>query len=442
MNSLLIPQRAKGLPVLSSLETRRFKTEYLSISAVRPISAEETPMTSLLLSVLRRGSERYPSLQALNRRLDGLYGAELSIRNFYRGDYQVIGFSLDLLGAAYLPDRELPLKEALDVVCQILFHPKLDEKGLLLASYVEDEKRYQQNVIRSIKNNPSGYAADRCQALFYGDRPCAVPIYGRVEDIEKITPEMLTAHWKKIVSEFSPECFFVGSLPQSFVENALKETLFSELGDRLPQKPDCSFLPILPQKKQVFEESFPANQSHLCMGLVTGTLVGDPDFYAVQAYNELFLGVSPVSKLFLNLREKQSLCYSCVSYYRPYTGAIFLRVGLSASCRERAENEIRRQMDEIAKGHFSAAELDAAKRSLATSFLSIEDSPEALENYFFGRGLLGLSIPIEESRKRLLSLTREDLMRVAKKVVPVTSFFLAETPGKEEIDDENEEDAL
>ncbi len=442
MESLLIPQRSASIPALSFLETRRFKTEYLSISAVRPIRAEEVPLTSLLLSVLRRGTERYPSLQAINRRLDGLFGTELSIRNFYRGDYQVVGFSLDFLNAAHLPDGVFPLREALDVICQIFFHPLLDENGLLLASYVEDEKRYQQSIIRSIKNNPSGYASDRCQALFYGDKPCGAPIYGRVEDLEKVTPELLTAHWKKVVSEFSPECFFVGSLPQDEVEDALQKTLFCELGDRAFQKPLCSFSPVQARTAEAYEESFPANQSHLAIALATGTILGDSDYYAMQVYNELLLGVSPVSKLFLNLREKQSLCYSCASYYRPFNGAIFLRIGLAASCRERAENEIRRQMEELAKGHISAFELEAAKRSLATSFLAIEDSPEALENYFFGRTLAGLSIPLAESREKILSVTREDVIRAAGKVVWTTAFFLAETPGEEGTFDENDESDL
>ena len=398
-------------------------------------------MTSLLLSVLRRGTEEYPTLQAINQKLDSLYGAELSIRNFYRGDYQVIGFSLDLLRAEYVPGGEIPLKEALEVVAEILFHPRLDENGLLLASYVEDEKRYQQDVIRSIKNNPSGYAMDRCQALFYQDRPCALPIYGSVEELESVTPERLTAHWKKLLCKFRPECFFVGSLKKDTLEEALRATVGKELKQaRLPDSTRRFFSTVGHGETEHFTEEFPACQSHLVVGLTTGVILGDPDYYAVKLYNEILLGSSPVSKLFLELREKRSLCYSCVSSYQAYTGAIFIRCGLSKENSEKAKEEITHQMCELAKGHFSGFELEAAKNAFLTVFHSIEDSPEAMESYFFGRSIMGLDISLEETCRAISEVTREDVIRVAKQVKWNTEFFLVGT-GKEKADtDENEED--
>lgn len=426
-----------GVP-LTLLQTQKFKTEFFSISSVYPIDREDAPLTSLLLSVLRRGTEKFPSLQALNKRLDSLYGTELSIRNFYRGDYQVIGFSLDFLGKRYLPDGRAPLLEALEVVAEILFHPLLDENGLLLSSYVEDEKRYQQDVIRSLKNNPAGYALDRCQSLFYEGRPCSFPVYGTTGEIAAVTPKRLTAHWKKILSRFRPECFFVGSLEKEEIDDALTAVFADAFQTPLPFASRRFFAGK--GNERTLDEDFPAGQSHLVVGLSTGTILGDADYYAVKVYNELLLGSSPVSKLFLGLREQKSLCYSCLSVYNSYTGAIFIRCGLSSDCRKEAEEEIRHQMQELANGRFSEAELEAAKSAYLTAFHAIEDSPEALESYYFGRGLLGLDIPLAKSCQAVLVLKKEDLIRVAKRVAWDTEFFLK---GKEEEkgkNDENDED--
>ena len=107
-------------------QTEKFKAGMLAVSAVLPIERESVYKTTLLLSVLRRGTEKYPTLAKLNQRLDYLFGTELSIRNLYRGDVQIIGFSAELLDAAYLPFGEDTLGEVLDVMAEILFHPKLD----------------------------------------------------------------------------------------------------------------------------------------------------------------------------------------------------------------------------------------------------------------------------------------------------------------------------
>ena len=240
------------------------------------------------------------------------------------------------------------------------------------------------------------------------------------------------------MSEFAPTCFFIGSTAKEELQEALAKTIWKHLG-ALQKRPPYPFSPAEARPKAYFTEEFASCQSHLCAALSTGILLGDADYYAAQVYNELLLGVSPVSKLFLGLREKQSLCYSCSSSYRSYTGAIFIRCGLSKSCRERAELEIQQAIDELAKGHFSASELTAAKQSLIHAFAAIEDSPEAMEGYFFGRSLLGLSTSLEETRQALLSVTKEDLVRVAAKVVWTTEFFLSETLG-EEVPHENEDD--
>ena len=125
---------------LRAYPTEKFKAAMLSVSAVLPITRENACKTTLLLAVLRRGTEKYPNLAAINARLDYLFGTELSIRNYYRGDSQIIGFSADFLDTVYVPREEMLLEGILDVISQMLFHPLLDGNGLLLERYVESEK--------------------------------------------------------------------------------------------------------------------------------------------------------------------------------------------------------------------------------------------------------------------------------------------------------------
>ena len=137
-------------------QTKKLKAGMISLSVVLPIDRENTYLTSLLLSVLHRGTRTYPTIADLNRRLDYLFGTELSVKNDYRGDRHVIGISADLLGEEYLPKdcRGRLMEDVLGVMYEILFHPRLDENGYFLSHYVESEKNLQCDAIAALRNSP------------------------------------------------------------------------------------------------------------------------------------------------------------------------------------------------------------------------------------------------------------------------------------------------
>jgi len=420
---------------LRVLPTDKFKAGMLSLSAVLPISGESAYLTSLLMSVLLRGTQKYPSLEAINRRLDYLYGTELTIRNFYRGDVQVIGFSAELLDAAYLPDKD-PIEDILEVVEQILFHPLLDENGLLLEKYVESEKKLQCDSIRSIKNNPRVYASEQLRALLYRTEPCGVPIYGTEEELMAVTPARLTAHWKALLETLSIDCFYVGSMDAEFLLQCLNRTVGKSLHiDKKPPYPRaCAPVPRKELPQQV-SETIEAGQSHLLMAWRCDATLNDPAHAARMVFNELF-GASPVSRLFLNVREKLSLCYSCSSAYVSYKGTLRMSCGLHRDNRAAAQEEIERQMQALCNGEFSDDEVEIAKKSLRHYMRQLEDSPSALESFYYGRTLANNSETVQSLRDALERVTREDVVRVAREFSLHTVYFLEGTLNEQEEDDD------
>ena len=420
-------------------QTEKFKAGMLAVSAVLPIERESVYKTTLLLSVLRRGTEKYPTLAKLNQRLDYLFGTELSIRNLYRGDVQIIGFSAELLDAAYLPFGEDTLGEVLDVMAEILFHPKLDADGLLDARYVESEKQLQCDAIRAQKNNPRAYAADRCRALLYANEPCGAPVMGDEEQIMSVTPAELTAHWRSLVSNMTLDCFYVGTRPEREVAARLTDRIAVELTAKKGLSHSACVSSVAPLSEGVrCDEALDVTQGHLIMGLVTGITVCDKDYPACMIYNEM-LGTSPVSKLFVNVREKLSLCYHCSSACNAYKGTILITCDLARENREAAEREIMAQLRALAEGDFSEEELASARRSLAGAYRQIEDSPAALESFYFGRMLAGVRDTVEDCRNAFLAVTREEVIAVARAVTVNTVYYLDGTlGGGEELCDEED----
>ena len=418
--------------------TKQFKAGMLTMSVVLPIHKERAWMTSLLLSVLRRGTERYPTLEAINRRLDYLYGTDLSIRNFYRGDCQVIGFAAEYPEAIYLPEEEDLTRGILEMMCQILFHPQVDENGLLLSRYVESEKQLQCEAIRSLKNNPRAYASEHASEALYADEPCGASIYGTEAEILAITPETLTAYWRELTATLSLDCFYVGSSDTDLMKQYLNEVVvphLTETNGRYPL-PICSQVVREVAKPKRVEESLEVGQGQLVLGFRTGCAVSDDDYYACMIFNEM-LGASPISKLFVNVREKLSLCYFCSSSYSAPKGTLLVRCGLLPKNRKKAEKAILAQLQAIAEGDFNEEELIGAKKAVINTYKQAEDSPSSLEGFYFGRAISGAEVSLEECRTRFAAVGRDDVIALAKKVKLDTVYFLNALRVEEGSDDED-----
>ncbi len=419
-------------------QTKKLKAGMISLSAHLPIDRECAYLNSLLLSVLHRGTRSYPNVAALNRRLDYLFGTEMTVRNYYRGDLHVVGIAADLLGADYLPTGEIQnlMEQVLAVMREILFDPFLDDSGNFSERYVESEKKLQIDAIRALANNPRAYAVEHCTAAMYRNEPCGTPIYGTEAQVEAVTPKMLTEHWRKILGSLSLECFYVGPDAAQDVCARVKRVLLPHLCVEDIKEARLERRSATLAEVQRVEEELPVSQGQLVIGLRTDTVLSDADHYACAVANEM-LGVSPVSKLFVNVREKHGLCYQCSSHYNMYRGSIVIVCGLLAKNREKAEKEIEVQLRAIAEGDFREEELVAAKRSLENSYRQIEDYPTSLESYYLGRALCSVDDSVEDAIAKNASVTREDILRAAAKWRIDTVYFLN---GTAPADGEEEED--
>ena len=419
--------------------TEKFKAGMLSISAILPIERDKVPLTSLLLSVLKRGTEKYPTMEAINRRLDYLFGTDIALRNFYRGDCQVIGVSIDFVEESYLPEGKGLLADALEIVAQMLFHPLTDEAGLLLPRYVESEKQLQCDAIRSLKNNPRAYANERFRTFFYENELCGASLYGTEEEIMSVTPEQLTAHWRSLVSNLALDCFYVGNQSSERLCRILSDTLGEELAEGAKRASMPIPTKVIPRAQQVrrVDETLEVGQGHLLLGFRTEKSIRDPENYANVVLNEM-LGASPTSKLFMNVREKLSLCYHCSSSYNARRGTLTVLCALSGINRRRAEDEILHQIEELCQGRFTDTELEAAKQSLMNTYRQAEDSPTALESIYFGRALMAIDDTLEDSRTKIEAVSREDVVSAARRLSLDTVYFLDGVLGEGE--DEDEED--
>ena len=409
----------KGL-VLNIIPADKFKTNYFSVQFSLPVTRENASLSSLLPKVLMRGCEDFPSMKDINRRLDDLYAAEVYGRVYSRGETQFFGIAADMLRNNLCPDGTDVTGGVFSLIHSLIFRP-CTENGAFRADYTESEKKQLRAAIESGKNNKRRYAIKRCEEEMCKDEPYGIPTYGYPEDIDGITPEALYAFYRDTLTKTRCEIYFVGKTDEDELIHKVKK-LFGHLGRDACGAFECNVVRQAGKVKEI-TESFPMEQSKLSLGFRTGTVLSDGTWHIFSVFSEIF-GGSATSKLFMNVREKLSLCYYCSCVSEAHKGIMVVYSGINACNRDKAQTEILAQLDAVKKGEISEDELESAKLCVINSYRAISDSPSTMEGWCTGRRLAGISTMPEECIELVRTVTAEDVVNIAKKITLDTVYFM------------------
>lgn len=410
---------------LSAIQTDRFKTGILTLTLTIPLSSKNFAYNTLLAGILRRGTEHYPSLSALNKKLDELYASSIEIRSSQNAKNLSLIITAEFLDDRYIIDGCNVFSGVLHVISDLIFNPLL-ENGAFLHDITEQEKRIALDYLKSEINNTRLYALKRCYEKMYrldDDYPTTERLKYHIENADE---KSVYEHFRNILDSSAIEVFYIGNESISDVSSKIAFAF-----DKY--SPKNVYAPIMPQSRPILplfseNEAMPVSQGKLTLGFRTGISIGEQDgkYCAALVFNEIF-GASPLSKLFMNVREKLSLCYYCSSTYSLYSGDLIVSSGIEVKNREKAEREILHQLDNIREGKISDAEFSAALRALENSYKQILDNPLDLQSFYATRGMFGIYDTIENTLKKILCVTVDDVIDIAKNTHLDTVFFVEGT---------------
>ena len=397
----------------------RFKQETISLQFVRPMCREEAARNALLPAVLLQGCRSAPNMRAVSLRLDDLYGAAVSDVLRRVGDYQATGLRCGFLREDYALPGEQIFQPMLDFLQELLFFPKL-ENGVFCREAVENEKRNLLAAIAAQQNDKRVYAGTRMVKLMCRGDTFGIPNLGEKEDVAAITPENLYAHYQKVLAQSPVNIFYVGAMNPEHLADHLRPIFAQIPRDPITLPPQAPFRDLGGCRET---EVMDVTQGRLCMGFITPITLADPRFVAMQLFNAIF-GNGMVSKLFMNLREKMSLCYDIGSSYRSTKGILTVAAGIDSNMAAPAEAEIMRQLAACQNGEITQAELDAAKEELLSGLRSVHDSPGAIEGYYATGALSGMTMTPAEYIRAVGAVTAAEVAEAAKSVRLHTVYFL------------------
>ena len=298
---------------LTHIQSDKFKTALMSISLLTQLNRENASMNALIPFVLRRGCKLYPDMEQISARLDELYGAmtEPCVRRI--GEIQVIGFVSSFPEDSYVPAEESILSGICNLMGELLLHP-VTRGGLFLPVYVDSEKEKLADIIRSVINDKRSYATKRCIEEMCCFEDYAVGRYGSAEDCEEIRYDRLTKHYHTILRNSPIEIFYCGKASYEYVEQNLRDALCTLPRGEIDYDIGTDVrMNAVEDKPRYFEEKLDVGQGKLVLGYRLGECMEDPDKAAIQVFNAVY-GAGVTSKLFMNVREKLSLCYYASSF--------------------------------------------------------------------------------------------------------------------------------
>ena len=405
---------------LTLVQTDQFKTGCFSVNLVRPLCREEAALNALLPNVLLRGTRDEPTMQAISAHLDDLYGASAGSLVRIKGEVQTLGFYADFLSEHLVDDGEQILAPVIDFMGRVLLDPCL-ENGELREDYVQSEKNNLINAIEANINEKRAYAQKRLLSTMCADEAYGLSRIGEVAEVRAITPERLTEHWKKVLATSRVELFYLGRESAETVVPLFRKAL-AELPREELVHSGTNVIRTAAEPKELIEQ-MPVTQGKLSMGFRTGCTCADADYPALVLLNAVF-GSGVTSKLFINVREKQSLCYYANSALEKFKGLMIVSSGIESDKFEVARDEILRQLDACRAGEISDEELESARRHLDSLLRMQMDAPGSLDDFYIGQAISGLNGSIQALREALLQVTREQVVQAAQKISLDTVYFL------------------
>ena len=408
---------------LTYLPARKFKTGLLSAHFLTPLDRGSAAVRALLPAVLRRGTVGSPDMGAISARLDRLYGAELDYTVRKKGECQCVGFVGSFIDDAYALGGEKLLEPVAELMGEMILAP-VTRSGRFLPDYVESERDNLADAIRSIRNDKRDWADLRLLQELCTGEAYGVSRLGDEKSVEKTSPQKLYAEYRRLVASAPMELFYCGSAELSRVEDALLNALSA-----LPHQ-GVAPVPVTEhhrprQETRVVREGMDVTQGKLGMGFSCTS-----DDESALLLGNLLFGGSSNSKLFLNVREKLSLCYYASSLYHRQKGLITVSSGVEFADFQPAYEEILSQLQALRQGQLEPWELDAAKGVLRSAYAAMEDSQGRLENFWLGQAIEGRSDSPEDLSQEMEETSAERIFRAMETVKLDTVYYLERKEAK------------
>lgn len=405
---------------LTLIPESKFKTNLISVYIQRKLDRNEVTKNALLPGILKSGCNKYKTLGQLTDREEELYGSYLHAGASKRGESQVLGFSILSVNEKYLDEKILG--QCIEFLNEIINNPLVIDGGFN-EEYLNIEKEILKDSIMSIINDKGNYAMKRTNEIMFEGEPYSINGKGYIEDLDTIDRVSLYEHYKEVLKTSPIEIMIEGEFEESEVVELIKEKFQFDRGNII-DIPKEEYYKEVDKVKEV-KENMDIAQGKLVMGYRCNVDYLDEEKYYSLILGSRILGGGADSKLFINVREKESLCYTIYSTIQKSKSTMMVCSGIEAQNYEKTVNLVKEQVQKLKDGDITESEISNAKIAFINSLNSLNDEIGRISDFYFSQSISKNKSDLDQIKNMINKSTKEDIVEAVKNIELDTIYFLS-----------------
>lgn len=400
------------------IKTDKFKKVKIRINFKEKTTKEKVVYRNMLSLVLLEATKKFNTRRLLDIECENLYNIGVGAGTSNSGNYHLLRFNTTFLNEKYT--EKGMMEESFKFFLEFIFNPNVID-GKFESQTFNNAKNILKEDIESYADNPGRFAFSRIYEIMCPNSVIKYRSTGYIEDLEKVTEENLYEYYKELLTNNEIDIFIIGNIDVKQMEKIIADnfnidSIKHEQLAHIVKQDDFRTEP------RVIKENKNINQSILILGSKLKDITEFERKYVLVLYNYI-LGGSADSKLFKEVREKNSLCYSISSTHSGIANLEFISAGIDKENYDKAVELIKAEIKNMEDGNFTEEDINQAKITFLASLKEIEDTANGIINIYEAHEYLDYDL-LEERAKKIEKVTKEDIINVSKKMYLDTIYLL------------------
>lgn len=410
-------QKDMGSFKLHFIKTDKFKTVAIKVVFRRPIAKDEITIRNILSDIVMQSTKTMKCKRDLTIKAQDLYAAEVSTSNSRLGNYITTTFHLNVLNDKYTEKDNL--NKAIEFLGEIIFNPDVynDKFNREKLDIVKNNCRLALN---SMKEDSANYSLIRMFEELDDEAPTSYRLSGYLNDLDNINEENLYEYYKSVLKSDLVDIFVLGDVDEVSISKLFRE--YFPLRTLKKVKVPYLLEEKETRRKSEYNEKIDNSQSKLSIACRTNGLSDYERNYVLTLYN-VILGGGSDSKLFKEVREENSLCYTVYSVPNKLDRLLIIQAGIDKDNYSKTVKLIEKDLEDMRHGKFDEADISIAREYFLTALEEVLESPDRIIDNYLMMELIGTDT-IDKKREMIMKVSKEEIVKVAKKVKLDTVFLL------------------